>query len=198
MKKGKILFLVLFTIIMSSSASAINITSQLTNQEEGIIKGTVKLAVTCIPYPLSDVTIKAKKLNPIDKEIYTTKTNSNGEFEFEVSIGKYFIIAQKENYSLTFPKVGYIKTVESEKTYNLSFYMVPSEGRINTANGYKNLKIKETLEFIQSSDKLKKNLVITTILGIVKEKTSIIDNRNIIFNQIMHSYPIVTKIFNFI
>lgn len=152
MKKGKILFLVIFMILISSSGSALNITSRLNNQEEAIIKGTVESAVTCIPDSLSDVTIKAKNLNPINSEIYTTKTDSKGEFELEVTKGKYLITAEKNNYRLTSPKIGYIKTVESEKTYNLSFYMVPSEGKIHADNGYTNLTIQETWEFIKTPD----------------------------------------------
>ncbi len=152
MKKEIILFVIIAVILISGSTNATKITSQKDKQLESTIKRTVQLAVTCIPDPIKNATVKAKKINPLTQESFTTKTNPKGEFELEVTQGSYLITSEKNNYRLTSPKIGFIKTVESGITYNLSFYMAPSERKTNTDDGYTNLTVQETWELIKTPE----------------------------------------------
>jgi len=130
--KKTVILVILIILLLSTSASAntlkINDKNQL-NSEDATIIGTVEEAVTCIPDPLPDATVKVTNLNPFIAQTYTTTTDSNGEFEIRVPPGSYKISAEKKGYRMTSPIIPYFEILDSGETYEYKFFMLPSKNK---------------------------------------------------------------------
>jgi len=121
MKKIYIMSLILILLLTSSFASANIQLKKVQNQAN--ITGVVQVAVTCIPDPLADATVKAESLRIINPETYSTTTDENGRFQLTVPAGGYKIYAEKEKYGPLSPRVGYYETLENGESVNLTFNM---------------------------------------------------------------------------
>ena len=120
--------LIILNISIATSLSAKEANYQLSEDikdENATIIGEVKVAMTCIPTPLSGAKVTAVRMIPLGWLFarYQTTTDSNGEYQLELNPGLYRIFVRAEGYIQYSPFLWQIIRVESGQIYNCSFMM---------------------------------------------------------------------------
>ena len=91
---------------------------------ESKIFGIVKESVTCVPNPLPGATVTARKIDFFgSKNIYSTNTDENGEYELNVEPGKYIVFAHKKGYRQIYPVLWYNVKLVTGQEMNCSFIL---------------------------------------------------------------------------